>query len=201
LRTWKAALIPFLAGIPERTGFVGEWRFGLVNDLRLGERRLERMIDVCGSLALPRGAALPVEWPLPELVVPPAELAAWRARTALAAGGARVVAIGPGAVGPGKRWATAHFAELARVLAAAGINVWVLGSPNETPLAREIVAAVSTGARDLTGPDLRHAVLALKAADAAGANDSGLMHIAAAPGPPAIALFGPTSPPVGAPLH
>src|SRR5262249_48047830 len=62
LRTWKAALIPFLAGIPERTGFVGELRFGLVNDLRFGERRLERMIDVCGSLALPKGAALPAEW-------------------------------------------------------------------------------------------------------------------------------------------
>src|SRR5436190_15516732 len=30
-RTWKAALAPFLAGIPERIGWVGEWRFGLVN--------------------------------------------------------------------------------------------------------------------------------------------------------------------------
>src|SRR5208282_1598585 len=39
-RTWKAALAPFLAGIPERTGFVGEARFILLNDLRFGERQL-----------------------------------------------------------------------------------------------------------------------------------------------------------------
>src|SRR5262252_9445386 len=55
-RTWKAALAPYLAGIPERTGFVGEARFGLINDLRFGERRLERMIDCMGALALPKGA-------------------------------------------------------------------------------------------------------------------------------------------------
>jgi heptosyltransferase-2 len=201
LRTWKAALIPFLAGIPERTGFVGEWRFGLINDLRFGERRLERMIDVCGALALPKGAALPDEWPLPELVVPAAELSGWRERNRLAGGGARVVALAPGAVGPGKRWPTERFAELARLLAGAGLGVWVLGSPNETPLAREIVAAAGAGARDLTGPDLRNAVVALKTADAAVTNDSGLMHIAAALGTPTVALFGPTSPRLWAPLN
>src|SRR6266542_3390811 len=53
LRTWKAALAPFLAGIPERIGFVGEMRFGLINDLRFGERALPRMIDRCAVLALP----------------------------------------------------------------------------------------------------------------------------------------------------
>ena len=58
-RTWKSALAPFLAGIPERTGFAGEARFGLLNDLRWGERKLPRMIDRCGALALPKGAPLP----------------------------------------------------------------------------------------------------------------------------------------------
>ena len=52
-RTWKAAVAPFLAGIPRRTGFVGEGRFGLINDLRFGERRLPRMTDRCAMLALP----------------------------------------------------------------------------------------------------------------------------------------------------
>ena len=72
-RTWKAALAPVLAGIPERIGWVGEWRFGLINDLRFGERKRPRMVDQCAALALPADAAQPDEWPLPELRVPPAE--------------------------------------------------------------------------------------------------------------------------------
>src|SRR5499433_3459492 len=48
-RTWKSALAPFLAGIPERTGFFGEARFVLLNDLRYGERRLPRMVDRCAA--------------------------------------------------------------------------------------------------------------------------------------------------------
>ena len=58
-RTWKSALAPFLAGIPERIGFAGEVRFGLLNDIRYGEKALPRMIDRCGALALPNGAAPP----------------------------------------------------------------------------------------------------------------------------------------------
>src|SRR5947209_10863888 len=83
-RTWKSALAPFLAGIPERTGFAGEARFGLLNDLRFGEKKLPRMIDRCGALALPKDAAIPVEWPKPELRVPPSEAAEWRTRRGIA---------------------------------------------------------------------------------------------------------------------
>src|SRR5262249_15475362 len=82
-RTWKSALAPFLAGIPERTGFAGEVRFGVLNDLRWGERALPRMIDRCVALALPKGAALPKDYPLPQLEVPDAEIAAWRQRLGL----------------------------------------------------------------------------------------------------------------------
>src|SRR5512140_2335496 len=67
-RKWKAALAPFLAGIPVRTGFVGEMRFGLLNDLRPGEKKLPRMIDQCAVLTLPKGAPQPPDWPLPNLV-------------------------------------------------------------------------------------------------------------------------------------
>ena len=64
-RKWKAALAPWLAGIPVRTGFVGEFRFGLLNDVRFGEHMLPRMIDQMGALALPKDTPLPKEWPLP----------------------------------------------------------------------------------------------------------------------------------------
>src|SRR6266511_671085 len=54
-RTWKSALAPFLAGIRERTGFIGEGRLILLNDVRFGERKLDRMIDRKVALAAPNG--------------------------------------------------------------------------------------------------------------------------------------------------
>ncbi len=56
-RKWKAALPAYLAGIPERVGFVGEMRYGVLTDVRYGEKKLPRMIDQCAALALPRGAS------------------------------------------------------------------------------------------------------------------------------------------------
>ena len=201
LRTWKSALAPFLAGIPERVGFIGEGRFFLLNDLRWGERKLPRMIDRCAALALPKDASLPSDWPLPELVVPVAEVAAWRSRTGRTTDSSPIVALAPGAVGPGKRWPTAHFAELARQLVKNGATIWILGGPQEKTLATEIVQHAGDRAHDLTGSDLRNAILALKAADIAVSNDSGLMHIAAAMGTPTIGIFGPTDPRLWAPLN
>jgi heptosyltransferase II len=197
-RTWKAALAPFLAGIPERVGFIGEARFGLINDLRRGERKLERMVDRCASLALPPGTPLPADLPLPDLKVAPQAVADWRRRRGLAAG-RPVVALAPGAVGPSKRWP--GYPALARQLTDQGIAVWVLGGPAEAPLAAEIVAAAGARASDLTGTDLRDAILALAAATSAVSNDSGLLHVAAALGTPSIGIFGPTSAWHWAPLN
>src|ERR1700738_3908361 len=111
-RTWKSALAPYLAGIPVRTGFLGEGRFGLINDMRFGERRLPRMVDRCAALALPATEPLPKEWPHPELKVPAAEFAAWRQRLGLGTD-SDAIALAPGAVGPSKRWPAEYFAELA----------------------------------------------------------------------------------------
>jgi len=198
-RTWKSALAPFLAGIPERTGFLGEARFLLLNDVRLGERRLPRMVDRCAMLALPRGAGQPPAWPLPELAVPSTASAAWRQNHDLNGDGRPVVVLAPGAVGPSKRWPASAYAALTRRLLADGAAVWVLGGPAEKALAAEIVG--DTGARDLTGPDLRDAIFALASAAAAISNDSGLLHVAAALGTPTIGIFGPTSPWHWAPLN
>src|SRR5262245_44667707 len=198
-RTWEASLAPFLAGIPRRIGFVGEGRFGLINDLRFGERRLPRMADRCAALALAKGERAPPAWPLPELKVPGAECATWRQRLGLTADGRPVVAFAPGAVGPSKRWPTTSYAELARRLCAEGHRVWVIGGPNEKDLAAEIADRAQI--HDLTAPDLRNAILALAAADLAISNDSGLLHVAAALGTPAIGIFGPTSAWHWAPLN
>ena len=193
-RKWKAALAPWLAAIPKRTGFAGEGRFVLINDMRFGESRLPRMIDQMGALALPGGSPLPRDWPLPELSVPPGDVAAWRAQRGLAADGRPVVTLAPGAVGAGKAWPVEHYGALARALATDGASVWVLGGPDEAPLAEEIAEAAGSGVRDLTGNDLRNAIMALAAADASVTNDSGLMHVSSAIGTPTVAIFGPTSP-------
>ena len=199
-RTWKSALAPFLAAIPERTGFAGEGRFLLINDIRWGERKLERMIDCFGALALPKNAVPPKTWPLPQIAVPQAEIEAWLARNGLSRG-RPVVAFAPGAVGPGKAWPPEHYAELARRLAADQCEIWVLGGPQEQEIAENIRGIGGEWVRNLTGNDLRNAILALAAADVAVTNDSGLMHIAAAIGTPTVAIFGPTSPRLWAPLN
>jgi heptosyltransferase-2 len=196
-RTWKSALAPALAGIPERVGFVGEVRFGLLNQWRWGEKKLPRMIDKKCALALPEGARLPPEWPVPQMRVPADEIDRWREAHGLGTGAA--VALGPGSVGPSKRWS--YYADAAKLLAERGLDVWVIGGPGEKGLADEILAAGGPNVRDLTGTDLRNGVVAMAAAGVAVTNDSGLMHIAAALGTPTIGIFGPTSPQLWGPLN
>lgn len=196
-RTWKAVLAPTMAGIPVRTGFIGEMRFGLLNDWRRGEKALPRMVDRCAALALPKGVPVPHDWPMPQLVVPASDIAAWRAANGL--GEAPAVALAPGAVGPSKRWS--YYPEAARALAAQGLDVWVVGGPGEQEAARDIAQAGGARVRDLTGTDLRNGILALAAAKTVISNDSGLLHVTAAIGTPAIGIFGPTSPYHWAPLN
>jgi heptosyltransferase-2 len=196
-RTWKSAIAPALAGIPERVGFVGEARFGLLNRWRWGEKALPRLIDKNAALALPDGAPLPAEWPVPQLIVPADEVERWRQANGL--GSNPAVALAPGSVGPSKRWT--YYPEAARLLAQQGLDVWVVGGPGEKALAAEIVAAGGPRIRDLTGNDLRNGILAVAAAGVAISNDSGLMHVAAAIGTPTMGIFGPTSPQLWAPLN
>ena len=149
-RTWKAALAPALAGIPQRTGFVGEARFGLINDLRWGEKKLPRMIDRCGALTLPKNAAIPTDWPKPDLKVPLEAAIEWRKARGLDTG-RPVVAFAPGAVGPSKRWPHLEYAKLGRELVSNGASVWILGGPQEHELADSIVRGIgSDHARNLT---------------------------------------------------
>ena len=99
---------------------------------------------------------------MPELKVAHAEIDAWRRERGLAGDGRPAVALAPGAVGPSKRWPASAYAALTRRLIAEGLNVWVIGGPEEKALAGEIIA--DTTARDLTGNELRNAILALATA-------------------------------------
>ena len=136
---------------------------GLLNRWRWGEKALPRFIDKNATLALPDGAPLPPEWPVPQLVVPAEEISRWRQATGL--GTAPAVALAPGSVGASKRWT--YYAEAARLLAQQGLDVWVVGGPGEKALAAEIVASGGPRVRDLIGTDLRNGILAIAAASAA----------------------------------
>ncbi len=195
----KSALVPWLAGIARRTGYRGEQRYGLINDMRqLRPAELPLMVQRYAALALdvraPAATDLPVDLPRPRLRVDRARQAALRAELGLDAR-RPAVALLPGAeFGPSKQWPLAHYAAAARSLLAQGLAVWVLGSPKDAEAGR-LVAEQAPGAIDLCGRTrLEDAVDLLAAASGCISNDSGLMHVAAALDVPLVALFGSTSP-------
>lgn len=195
--SWKSALVPWLAGIPRRTGYRGEARWGFLNDARrLQRKRLPRLIDRFAALAAPPGAPTPAT-PAPVLVADRENRAA--AANALDLHGERPVAIlCPGAeYGPAKRWPAEHFAALAARFHADGMRVWLIGSPNDGPAAIAVIEAAGESGhllRDLTGrTDIGTAIDLLSLGSVVVSNDSGLMHAAAAIGVPLVALFGSSS--------
>ncbi len=194
----KSALIPWMARIPRRTGFRGEWRLGLLNDIRaLDPGAVPRLVD--RFLLLAEAGAH--EAPSPRLESSPARRAELRAR--LTPGSHRPAAcLCPGAeYGPAKRWPVRHFAALADALVERGLDVWLLGSPKDASVAAQIVAAARHPLVNLVGrTSLEDAVDLLADARVAVSNDSGLMHVAAAVGTPVVALFGSSSPDYTPPL-
>jgi len=178
--SWKAALVPFFADIPLRSGYVGESRYGLLNLLyRRGDRAMR---EHYARLAEAPGTEPAAPLPRPRLRVDPAQAAATRARFGLNSG---YVVLCPGAeYGPAKRWP--YFAELA---ARLGKPVVLLGSPNDVATAAGIEGKNLVG-----GTTLDEAIEIIAGAELVVSNDSGLMHVAAALGRPLIALFGSSSP-------
>jgi len=199
---FKSALVPWLARIRLRTGFVGELRQLLLNDARrLDEQALPRMAERFAHLADEPGQVL-------ELPLPPLALTSTSAQRAATLGRLRltlerpVACLCPGAeYGPSKRWPTAHFASLAGELHARGLHVWLIGSHKDRALGEAIERAHAGKCLNLCGAtDLEGAVDLLACAQLVVSNDSGLMHIAAALHRPLIALYGSSSPAFTPPL-
>lgn len=172
--SWKSALIPFFAGIPRRTGYVGEARYGLLNDLRKAQKapmseHYARLAGV-GPLSQPR------------LRISPGEVEEAKRKFGIAA---RYAVLCPGAeYGPAKRWP--YFAQLATRLPLPAV---LLGSRKDAE------ASGGINGTDLMGKTtLDEAIALIAGADYIVSNDSGLMHVAAALGRPQVALFGSSSP-------
>lgn len=202
----KSALVPFFAGIPQRTGWRGEWRYGLLNDVRpLDESEYPSMLSRLVALALPKDAPLPLRMPWPRFATDVQAQQTVREKYALTTD-RPVIALCPGAeYGPSKRWPEAHVAALATSLIERGCQVWLFGSAKDVPVVDSIRQGIPTSlqaqAVSLAGrTSLLEAVDLLAQATAVVSNDSGLMHVAAAVGVPVVALYGSSSPDYTPPL-
>ena len=194
----KSALVPFFADIPHRVGFLGEYRYFLLNDIRLlDKRRLPLMTDRFLALIDKTGK----EMTHPELLVDQDNQARFIRESGLDLSNP-VVGFCPGAeFGTAKQWPEGHFAELGRRLVAEGKSVWVLGSSADGRAGAEITRDIGAGCTNLTGKTtLLDAIDLLALCESVVTNDSGLMHIAAAVGRPLTAIYGSTSPGFTPPL-
>lgn len=199
----KSALIPLLAGIPERIGFTGEARYGLLNRRHtLDADALPQMAERFAQLAETPGAALPRPLPRPRLRSTPEQRQATLDALAVRAP-EKVAVFCPGAeYGPAKRWPARHFARLAEELSGRGYAIWLLGSAKDKAVADEIVALVTPAAPvNFCGrTTLTQAIDLIAAAHVVVCNDSGLMHVAAALARPLVAVYGSSSPGFTPPL-
>jgi heptosyltransferase-2 len=205
--TLKSAIAPFVARIPVRRGYLGEMRYGLVNDIRhLDKVKLPRTIDRFVALGADKGDEIPVVGP-PVLRYDAEARRSIADRLGLSGETRSIIALCPGAeYGPAKQWPAAHFGALARRMIDRGSAVWIFGSAKDRAVAAEITELASAGDPasapiNLCGEtSLLQAVDLLSLSTAVVTNDSGLMHVAAAVGRPIVALYGSTTPAMTPPL-
>jgi heptosyltransferase-2 len=198
-RSLKSALIPWLARIPRRTGFRGESRFGLINDMRQFDRDvLDQTVKRFVALGLEPGERM-ADRPDPVLRID--EDKQQRVMSNLGVAGDRpVIAMMPGAeYGPAKCWPHEYFSELATRLHDSGYDVWVLGSVKDAA-AGEAIATDGTAVNLCGRTSLEDVIDLLGCTEQAISNDSGLMHIAAAVGTRVHGIYGSSSPAFTPPL-
>ena len=199
----KSALIPWFARIPRRTGFLGEMRYGLVNDIRpLDKSVLTMTVQRFVALGLPPDATLPPDFPAPALQIDQQQALHSVEKFGLSTD-QPVLALCPGAeYGPAKRWPEAHYAEVARNHLQKGGAVWLFGSEKDDAVCKNINRLADLSCANLAGrTSLGEAIDLLALSDAVVSNDSGLMHVAAALDKKLIAIYGSSDPGFTPPLN
>ncbi|MEN9434200.1 MAG: hypothetical protein RLZZ422_1789 [Pseudomonadota bacterium] len=201
--SFKSALIPFWAGIPKRTGFKGELRYGLLNDRReLDKQQLPMTVMRFVALAYPPNH-YPIEYSFPSINLSADQLK--KILNQFRLDNTRpILTLCPGAeYGEAKRWPANYFATVAEQMLAKGWQVLLLGSQKDQEVCNTITAQVlHADLQSLAGQtSLLEALTLLALSTKVLSNDSGLMHMAAAVGTPVIALYGSTDPSFTPPLH
>jgi len=196
--SFKSALIPFWANIPIRTGWRGEFRYGLINDIKQPLVKNNLFVDSLLNLETNEPSESLRNLYLPKLVTFQQIQSSWSEQSP----NKPILALCPGAeYGATKRWPTKYFAEVAQVKHQDGWDIWIIGGPKDAIFAQEIQKYSDNICTDFTGKtDLSQAIELLAQANIVLTNDSGLMHIAAAVGAKIIAIYGSTSPKFTPPL-
>ena len=200
--SFKSALLPFAAGIKKRTGFLGEMRVGLINDIRpLDKIKLKKTVERFVSLGLKKDQNLPENIPSPQLNSDPE--AAWLLAYSLGVKqdkskilGHKILGLCPGAeYGEAKRWPADYYAEVANEALKNGWQVLLFGSDKDVAVTSQINQLTQNKCVDLGGKTkLGEAIDLMALCDTVISNDSGLMHIAAALNKKLIAIFGSSDP-------
>ncbi|HEX4996865.1 MAG TPA: lipopolysaccharide heptosyltransferase II [Terriglobia bacterium] len=193
--SFESALTIFLGRVPRRVGYAGDGRTWLLTTALDRPRPAPHQTDY--YLALARALAPFGDPPSIGIEATPQEKN--RARAVLEAEGiepgAPFIALSPGAAfGSAKRWDADRFARTGEILAAeSGCAVAIVGSESERVMGNEVAKRIAGPVADLTGKTtLEELVGVIAQATLVVANDSGVMHIAAALGTPTVAVFGPT---------
>ena len=201
---FDAALIAFLAGIPERMGYNRDGRGLLLTEAIPFDDEAKAVHHINYYLNLIEKAGFPAKYEIPWIYLSAEERL--DARNKLKTLRRPVVGINPGATyGSSKRWHPARFAEVAfRVITEMHGSAVIFGGPSETGIAEEIEKEFSklSGEPEMKRQllmmagrtDIRELMALISECDLLVTNDSGPMHIGYAVRTPVVAIFGSTSP-------
>ena len=203
VNSFKSAILPFATSIPVRTGFLGEARFGLLNDIRpLDKNKLKKTVERFVALGLNKNEALPKNIPNPKLSIAPEGAWSLASRLGATTQKNKILGLCPGAeYGEAKRWPAEYYAEVAQYALKKGWQVWLFGSDKEVEVANKINALTENKCLNLSGKtSLGEAIDLMSLCETVVSNDSGLMHVAAALGQEknsvkkVIAIYGSSDP-------
>jgi len=199
--SWKSALIPFFANIPKRTGFLGEMRWGLLNDtFKLNKQVLSMTVQRFVALALPKNQSVS-DYPIPSLMIneDDQQKVVQDFNVDISK---KVLALCPGAeYGPAKQWPATHYAEVAKQKIADGWVVWIFGSAKDQTVSDKINQLSGNQCQDFSGKtSLAEAIDLMSLTEVVVSNDSGLMHVAAALNKKVVAIYGSSDPQFTPPL-
>ncbi len=195
----KAALAPWMAGIPERIGYPREFQFGLVNRfpadwlrqmLTLGRQHLRFYEEICEIATLASEPAPLEGWPAPQLVIPPGQMADWRQRNNVDVS-KPVLTFYTSGLDDRRTWPIERFISIGRDYSLRGWSIWIAGASREHSAAAAIKAALPQAFDFTIKSRITDAMCQIAASTLFLGVDGGLAHAAAALNVPSAIIFRP----------